>query len=171
VFIEALEFVCCTSGKISLIHNAAFCCCTRGLLLTAAVWHVLKTQRFAIHCFWKIACRDTVLIGNLPMSLLPLPRHAFCRGARPTAFCRPGPSQHGITAGRDREGLGKQNQALNVSYATDYLYHGSCYHARPHARRMASGSAGVRRGEHRTDMEDWRPWRGSYRAPVRPLTW
>ena len=158
MFIEALEFVCCTSGKISLIHNAAFCCCTRGLLLTAAVWHVLKTQRFAIHCFWKIACRDTVLIGNLPMSLLPLPRHAFCRGARPTAFCRPGPSLHGITAGRDREGLGKQNQALNVSYATDKLYHSSCPHARPHTRRVAPAVLGP--GKVRTGWiggEGWWP--------------
>jgi hypothetical protein len=39
-----------------------------------------------------------------------------------------------------------------VSYATDKLYHSSCHHAMPHARRVASSSAGARRNEHRADM-------------------
>jgi hypothetical protein len=35
-----------------------------------------------------------------------------------------------MTAGRGGEELYKQNQALNVSYATDYLYQRWCAHAR-----------------------------------------
>jgi hypothetical protein len=41
-----------------------------------------------------------------------------------------GTSLRGITVGRGREGLGKKNQSLNVSYATDSLYQRRCAHAR-----------------------------------------
>ena len=42
-----------------------------------------------------------------------------------------GPALRGITARRGREGFGKENQALNVSYEMDYLYQGDRYSARP----------------------------------------
>jgi hypothetical protein len=104
------------------LHFAAFRLRTCGLSITVAVWHGLKIQAFAVCYFWEMACRETVLIGNLPTRLLPLSRHAF----RPDVRCLPsadrGTSLRGITAERGREGLSKKNQALNVSYALD-SYH------------------------------------------------
>ena len=83
MFREALEFVCFTSCKILLIHNAAFRLRTCGLSITVAVWHGLKIQAFAVRYFWEMACRETVLIGNLPTRLLPL----FHRAVRQGLLC------------------------------------------------------------------------------------
>jgi len=58
-----------------------------GLSSTGAVWHRLKIQAFTAGYVWEITCRETVLIGNLPTRLMPLPRHAFRRGA--LCFARP----------------------------------------------------------------------------------
>jgi hypothetical protein len=71
VFIEALEFVCFTSYKIALIHDAAKSLRTYSLSITGAVLYGLKIQAFAAHYFWQMACRETVLIGNQPKSSLP----------------------------------------------------------------------------------------------------
>jgi hypothetical protein len=72
------------------LHNAAFRIRTRGLSITVAVRYRLKIQTFAARYFWEMAWRDTVLIGNLPTSLLPLSRHAFRPGIWSTAFCESG---------------------------------------------------------------------------------
>src|SRR5712691_5802241 len=54
-----------------------------------AVWPVLKIQAFAARCFWEIACSETVLIGNLPTSLIPFSYHAFHRRLLCSARPRP----------------------------------------------------------------------------------
>jgi len=102
----------------------------------------LEIQAFAARYCWEIACRDTVLIGNLPTSLLPLSRHAFRPRVWSTAFYGPETSLRGITAGRGREGLGRKNQSLNVSYGSD-SYHSIGRYARPrHSEEM--GDPGLR---------------------------
>src|SRR5712692_2906730 len=54
-----------------------------------------------------------------------------CCTRRLTTFCGPeNTSLCSTTAGRGREGLCKENQALNVSYDTDSLYQGDRYSAR-----------------------------------------
>jgi hypothetical protein len=72
--------------RMRVIHFAAFRIRTRGLSITVAVRYRLKIQTFAARYFWEMAWRDTVLIGNLPTSLLPLSRHAFRPGIWSTAF-------------------------------------------------------------------------------------
>src|SRR2546425_7110008 len=104
------------SYKISLLQNAVFRIRTRGLSITVAVRYRLKIQTFAARYFWEMAWRDTVLIGNLPTSLLPLSRHAFRPGIWSTASVNRGTSLRGTTAGRGREGLGKKNQSLNPRF-------------------------------------------------------
>jgi hypothetical protein len=73
-----------------VIHNAAFRIRTRGLSITVAVRYRLKIQTFAARYVWEMAWRDTVRMGNLPTSLLPLSRHAFRPGIWSTAFCESG---------------------------------------------------------------------------------
>ena len=73
-----------------VIHFAAFRIRTRGLSITVAVRYRLKIQTFAARYVWEMAWRETVLIGNLPTSLLPLSRHAFRPGIWSTAFCESG---------------------------------------------------------------------------------
>src|SRR5712691_3878327 len=57
-----------------------------------------------------------------------------------------GTSLRGTTAGRDREGLGKKNQSLNVSYAIDKLYqrHG----------QKGSANIGARCAGHAVEREE-----------------
>src|SRR4051794_10037328 len=51
----------------SLPHSVSRTC---GLSITGAVRHRLKIQAFAARYVWQMACRDTVLIGNLLTSLI-----------------------------------------------------------------------------------------------------
>ena len=132
------------SSKILLIHNAAFRLRTRGFWSTGAMRYGLEIQAFAARNCWEVACRDTVLIGNLPTSLRPLSCHAFRPRVWSTACCGPGTSLRGITAGRGREGLGKKNQSLNVSYALD-----SSHTLLPRTSRRCTGWTSVERVQSR----------------------
>src|SRR5262249_46399146 len=62
--------------EISKLQFAAFCCCTRGRSISAAVWPVSKTQELVEQHCWPCACRDTVLIGNMPTPVMAALRQA-----------------------------------------------------------------------------------------------
>src|SRR2546428_13402010 len=58
--------LCLLSFTTHELHFAAISICKHGLSRSAHWLPVWKIQAFPARYFWEFACRETVLIGNLP---------------------------------------------------------------------------------------------------------